>query len=351
MNQPIVKANGGGSWLTFLGQQTLLNVTLDPSQQKGSQDLVQLLHHRLLIRSLPLEPFVKGLGAAEDVWQEKVEQRPQLVQVVLKRRAGDQEPIPRLEQPDDLREGGLLVLNSMSLVERASASEDCISRGGARGPTYLIDDDVLPREFLEVRLLSKHHLVARDADVEFLVDEPISDQLSALLLGTLKHQHVDLGSPLLELPLPVVQRRLGHRDEMRPGHVADVAQIAEESNRLQRLPEAHLVGQDARNTILVQRYQPVQPGNLIVSHLAVLHERWRVPEGGLGRAALLSVLEELVVLLLLGAPKTIAGRATGAFSSFLELFGIFAVLSVDLCDDVLNTRVRTELDKMAEQVC
>lgn len=33
-----------------------------------------------------LEPLVKGVGAAEHVWQQEVEQSPQLVQVVLQSR-------------------------------------------------------------------------------------------------------------------------------------------------------------------------------------------------------------------------------------------------------------------------
>jgi hypothetical protein len=87
--------------------------------------------------------------------QEEVEQRPELVQVVLERSAGDEEAVARVEKADDLGEDGVDVLDAMRLV----------------------DDDVLPRQFLERRLLALADLVGGDADVKVLGEDPIGDEL------------------------------------------------------------------------------------------------------------------------------------------------------------------------------
>ena len=47
---------------------------------------------------LILEPRVEIIGAREEIRQQKVEKRPQLVQIVLKRRAGEQKAILRFEK-------------------------------------------------------------------------------------------------------------------------------------------------------------------------------------------------------------------------------------------------------------
>ena len=49
-----------------------------------------------------VKPGVEVFGRAEDFRQEEVEKRPELVQIVLKRRSGQQQPVRRLELPYDL---------------------------------------------------------------------------------------------------------------------------------------------------------------------------------------------------------------------------------------------------------
>ena len=60
--------------------------------------------------------MVEGLGIAEDVGKQEVEERPQFMQVVLQWGTSDQKAITRLEKPDDLRQGRLLVLDTMGLL-------------------------------------------------------------------------------------------------------------------------------------------------------------------------------------------------------------------------------------------
>mmetsp|Transcript_34075 Transcript_34075/g.73803 ORF Transcript_34075/g.73803 Transcript_34075/m.73803 type:complete len:464 (-) Transcript_34075:575-1966(-) len=68
----------------LLGRQALLNLRLHPPQQERPQKLVQL-HDGLVLLALAvdLEPLVELLGGREHVRQQKVQERPQLVQVVL----------------------------------------------------------------------------------------------------------------------------------------------------------------------------------------------------------------------------------------------------------------------------
>jgi hypothetical protein len=69
--------------------------------------LVQLLHHLVLLL-VPVhgEPLLELVAAAEHLGQQEVQQRPQLMQVVLQRRAGDQEPVAGAQHAQHLQRGG-----------------------------------------------------------------------------------------------------------------------------------------------------------------------------------------------------------------------------------------------------
>jgi len=67
--------------------------------------LVQLLHHFCLFLLAPVsqrEPLLKLLCAGKDLGQQEIQQRPQLVQVVLQGRAGDEQPVVGTEQAHSL---------------------------------------------------------------------------------------------------------------------------------------------------------------------------------------------------------------------------------------------------------
>ena len=71
-----------------LGRDARLDVDLDAPEQEGLEHAVQLRDDLLLdLLVLEVEPRVEVLRVGEDVGDEEVEQRPQLVQVVLQRRA------------------------------------------------------------------------------------------------------------------------------------------------------------------------------------------------------------------------------------------------------------------------
>ena len=199
-------------------------------------------------------------------------------------------------------------------------------------------------------LLAEDHLVAGDAHVKLLVDQAVVDELMPLVLGSLKHQDIDFWGPARELALPVVKRGFGYDDEVWSGDVLHVAQVAQESDGLQRFAQPHLVGKDARDPVLVQRDEPIQAGNLVVPHLAALDKGGRLAEDRLGRGAMLLVLEQLSILLLLGATPTFDRGTSRTLLALLGFLGVLFVLLIDLGDDLFDARIRVGLDEVPEQV-
>ena len=77
-----------------LGRQRLRNVLLEAAQHEQLQQLVRVLQRGALELGLAdVEGLIEGLGRREDLAVEQVEQRPQLGQVVLQRRAGEQQSL------------------------------------------------------------------------------------------------------------------------------------------------------------------------------------------------------------------------------------------------------------------
>jgi len=79
-----------------------------PAPPRPPPHLVQLLHHLrlLLLPAVPHpEPLLELLRAAEDLGQQEVEQRPELVEVVLEGGAGDEQAVVGAEDADYLRGG------------------------------------------------------------------------------------------------------------------------------------------------------------------------------------------------------------------------------------------------------
>ena len=69
-----------------LGGQALRNVDFHPAQHERTEDAVQLSDHgflRIGVVHLEIKPLVELFRRREDVGKEEVEQRPELVQIVL----------------------------------------------------------------------------------------------------------------------------------------------------------------------------------------------------------------------------------------------------------------------------
>jgi hypothetical protein len=201
----------------LLGEERVLDIGLDTTQEEGAEDLVELLDNGIrFIAVLGLEPFVKVFARGEDVGKDKVEQSPELVEVVLQRCTGDQEASATGKGTDDLGEKRVDILDTVGLV----------------------NGNVLPAELFQRRLFTQTHFVRRDEDVKLLGKNLVRNELGTLLLGALEDEHTEAGHPFLDLTRPVVQCRLGDNDEVGAGRAAVELEVAQEGDGLQCLSEA-----------------------------------------------------------------------------------------------------------------
>ena len=101
-----------------------------PPQHEGPEYFMEFLHHfqvfflklidllyRLLFNvAVHFEPLVEHLRRVEQIWQQVIQQAPQLVRVVLQRRACQQQLEVSLYLSNIHGEHGLLIFNFMGLV-------------------------------------------------------------------------------------------------------------------------------------------------------------------------------------------------------------------------------------------
>ena len=92
-------------------------------------------------------------------------------------------------------------------------------------------------------------------------------------------------APLGELAVPVGEGRLRDDDQVGARHAAALLQVAEQRDRLQRLAEAHLVGEDGVDAAAVHGREPAQPAQHLEDDDATIAVR-RGHEQLVGRAAL-----------------------------------------------------------------
>ena len=92
----------------------------------------------------------------------------------------------------------------------------------------LVDSDVFEGEFLERGLLDQTQLVCCDADFEVLWEKSINDDFCAVLLSTGQDSDVEVWSPFLKLPRPILQCGFWDDDQMRTMVIPVVFQIRQE---------------------------------------------------------------------------------------------------------------------------
>ena len=137
----------------------------------------------------------------------------------------------------------------------------------------LVEDHVVEADLLEELLVASHQRIAGDDDVELV-------QLLAhrVAVGPMPDHRLERGRELLDLHQPVRHDR-GRRDH-------DVHEVLilvlglepeEQRDRLDRLTEAHVVGQDATGRELVQETEPGEALALVRPQVPLRHaaSRWR----------------------------------------------------------------------------
>ena len=170
-------------------------------------------------------------------------QRPELHQVVLERRAGDEQPTLRVEVEHRLPALTLEVFDVMGLVENEVAP-------------------LLPPEDV---LILHHQLIARDADVEGVLLRPPETLLLPLLLAPIVRHNLECRRPFFELNLPVEHHRCRHYDQVRPPDPSLDGEICQHRDRHERLTQPHLVCENTVESLVVQRDHPLQRDGLILT--------------------------------------------------------------------------------------
>ena len=125
-------------------------------------------------------PVVELLAVVEEVRQQKVQQRPQLVEVVLQRRACHEHPVVALEPAHCVTQHRVLILE----------------------PVGLVHDDVLEAELLQDALLGVGGLVRRDNHVVLARDHVLLPHARPLLFAPVELEHRQVWAPLLHLFAP-----------------------------------------------------------------------------------------------------------------------------------------------------
>lgn len=185
----------------LLRRQVRLHVRLEATQQKRPENLllipscgshgVEAFHQIALNGSL--EVGVKHVGGAEHVGHQKVQQSPQFMQVVLEWRSRHQQSILGAQLSHDDAERALLILDAVCFI----------------------DDEVGPLHSTQRRLLSQHHLVARDQHMERHRLDILLDYLRTGFLIALQYDHAQARTPLRELAAPIGQGGLWNNDNVR----------------------------------------------------------------------------------------------------------------------------------------
>ncbi|KAH9409282.1 hypothetical protein TYRP_010285 [Tyrophagus putrescentiae] len=247
-----------------LVRQLVLHLLLQPPQQKRSKDLVQSSNNenRLLLIQLHLlagggkrgvEPLLKGVAGLEDRREEKVEQRPQLGELVLKGRAREEDSMRcGVVRVENLRQLAVVVLHAVALV----------------------DDHVLPLDLRQHRLVLDDVLVGGEEDVE-LVRLQLRGQVAPGLGRACRGKE---GKGLensqqnksQHLPLYGILTTDGAH---RSNSSIQLLSIGDQGNGLNGLAQAHLIGENAIEVVVVQRDEPLQAEQLVLLQLAVLQQR------------------------------------------------------------------------------
>ena len=214
----------------------LRRVLLAPEDER-LHDRAQPLERPLVAAQLdrPRERPLEPLARAEQARVDDVHDRPELAEPVLDRRAGHRELPARGEPAQRLRALGRGVLDVLRLVEQHPVPGDPRERVGVAGGDVVGgDDDVAVRRDHRERLSRQpaHPVVEVDAQR--------------------RREPLDLGAPLADD---------AHRadDERRAERVVAPPLLAlgdEHRDRLHRLAEPHVVGQDRADPEVAEQPQP-----------------------------------------------------------------------------------------------
>ena len=207
-------------YLLDLGGQRLLDVLLDATQQVRLEFAMQVLEAQTVGEDRRVGA-IELLPARESLGHDEVYERPELLERVLQRRAGDEQPMVGVELDERLVEERVFVLE----------------------PVRLVDDEGGPRHAVEERLVLEQYLVGGEYDVALdlalLLRRTAGRRVPLVLLdgGARRrvaqvHDHVHLGRPLLELALPALDGRQRYDHQERSVQAVLVEHVRHERDGL-----------------------------------------------------------------------------------------------------------------------
>lgn len=148
-----------------------------------------MFDHLLMITTgMRLEPGIKVISRGKDVREQKVEEGPQLVQVVLQGSARDEEATGGVEFTDDDGQFAGFILDAMCFI----------------------NDQVLPVDLAQGGLLTQAHLITSDAQVKVKGGEASVDEGLAVFLRAVEDEGPQARNPSLGLISPILESGLGH---------------------------------------------------------------------------------------------------------------------------------------------
>mmetsp|Transcript_39525 Transcript_39525/g.72921 ORF Transcript_39525/g.72921 Transcript_39525/m.72921 type:complete len:331 (+) Transcript_39525:1222-2214(+) len=210
------------------------------------------------------EPGLKHGQIVEDGRVDKVQQTPQLIEVILDGGSRQQQPVGGWNTLQALNQSAPVVLKPLTLVH------------------HKVRELPDPPQSL---LLLDGDLIARDDDRKrgappLLVMERPGQHRLPLRGGSVKAQHGQLRQPLLELSHPVGQSGEGRHDDERSRHVVG-PHVRDHGDDLNGLAQSHLVGEYSRDAVLEQGHEPAEALQLVILEAAVVAQVARLDEDGL----------------------------------------------------------------------
>mmetsp|Transcript_22241 Transcript_22241/g.51171 ORF Transcript_22241/g.51171 Transcript_22241/m.51171 type:complete len:256 (+) Transcript_22241:307-1074(+) len=189
----------------------------------------------------------------EYVRHQEMQQRPQLHQIVLERRAREKQPPLRVEIEQRLPTLRAEVLDVVRLVKH----------------------EVLPLLAPKSSLVLDDEFVRGDADMEGVRLRPSLSLELAILLGSQVGEYLERRRELLDLHLPIDHHRRRHDNQMRAPNAALACEPREHGDGHERLSEAHLVSEDAVQVLFIHRDHPIECDVLVLTKRAANDERHR----------------------------------------------------------------------------
>mmetsp|Transcript_28554 Transcript_28554/g.80456 ORF Transcript_28554/g.80456 Transcript_28554/m.80456 type:complete len:440 (-) Transcript_28554:116-1435(-) len=210
----------------------------------------------------------------------------------------------------------------------------------------LVDDEVLPREFLQRLLFGVANFVCRDADIprswiirvvidklslfvhdlplgsfpvvcRSFVCETIFDHCLAIFPFAVESDYAQGGTPPLKFVHPVGERRFRNAHQVRALDLEVVVVVGKDGYALERLSQPHFVGEDSVETLFRQVDHPVQRFQLVGLEGSELDRIWLLGEEDVLLRFVFDVLVFIVGVLGVNMVRFSLSLSWSSFSFFL----------------------------------